>query len=105
MAHQLESGSLPIDLHIIGDALEVHSALTAREIAMPLERPLIYGVRAIRAYLEASKVTKIHRLDTCDMLCDALTKGGISREAILNSFAKGSWTIAVPEQHHGWSAQ
>jgi hypothetical protein len=104
MVHQLESGSLPIDLRLIGDAHGVYSALTAREIATPLERPLLYGVRAIRDYLEAKKVTRIHRLDTRDMLCDALTKGGINRDAILNSFAKGSWTIGVPEQHHGWSA-
>jgi hypothetical protein len=39
------------------------------------------------------------------MLCDALTKGVISRSTVLHAFAKGYWRIAVRDQLHSWRAK
>ena len=104
MLHDFEAGKLPIDLHVLGDAHGLFSATTSREISTPLERPLLYGVKAIRDYAEAGKVKALHRIDTRDMLCDALTKGGVSRQEILDCFARGEWRVTIPDQHHKWSA-
>jgi len=57
-------------------------------------------VTAMHDRLVSGAVTGIHRCDTRDMLCDSLTKGTISRKAVLDAFAQGKWTIAVWDQLH-----
>ena len=101
--HSAVDGPCGLDLHLVLDAHSVFAAVTAQEISTPTERQLIYGVRALREHLEARRLRTIHRVDTRDMLCDALTKGGVTRSAILDAFSSGEWKILVREQLHSWT--
>ena len=103
--HSMINGpSIPVELHLIGDAHAVFTAVTAGEVKIPNERSLIYAVRALRDRLDAGGISSIHRCDTRDMLADALTKGTISRSELLRAFATGEWTMKVKEQLHSWSS-
>eukprot|EP00959_Pyramimonas_sp_CCMP1952_P445941 9336511-Pyramimonas_sp.AAC.1 len=75
--HAAVDGPCGLDLHLVLDAHSVFAAVTAQEISTPTERQLLYGVRALREHLEGRRLSTIHRVDTRDMLCDALTKGGV----------------------------
>ena len=101
--HTAVAGHCGLDLHLVLDAHSVYAAVTAQEIATPTERQLIYGVRALREHLDSQRLRTIHRVDTRDMLCDALTKGGVPRSAILEAFSSGRWRVTVREQLHSWS--
>ena len=84
------------------DAHAVFTAVTAETVQTPNERQLLYPLKGLREHLDAGRVAKIHRIDTRGMLADALTKGSISRAAILDAFAKGEWRLAHLEQLHSW---
>eukprot|EP00974_Lingulodinium_polyedra_P087993 8532846-Lingulodinium_polyedra.AAC.1 len=62
-------------LHLVIDAHAVFSAVSAEVIATPNERQLLYPLRGLREHLDATRVIRIHPIDTRDMLADALTKG------------------------------
>eukprot|EP00959_Pyramimonas_sp_CCMP1952_P042655 891828-Pyramimonas_sp.AAC.1 len=72
--HSVVSGCCGMDLHLVLGAHSVFDAVTAQEASTPTEIKLIYGVRALREHLEARRLKSIHRVDTRDLLCDALTK-------------------------------
>jgi hypothetical protein len=93
LAKLSEEGKLAMPVHGFVDAESVFSAVTATEIGRPLEANLLYPVRALREHLEQKRISQLHWLDTRDMLADALTKGSVSREAILSAFAKGTWRV------------
>jgi hypothetical protein len=94
-----------MEVHLLIDAHSVYLATTAPEVHVPNERQLLYTVQSLRDHLEAGRINVLHRVDTRDMLCDALTKGVISRSTVLDAFAKGYWRIAVRDQLHSWRAK
>ncbi len=77
-----------------GDAHAVFSAIVASEISVPNERTMLFGVKAVRDYL-----------DTRDMLADGLTKGTISRDSLLVALLKGEWRMQHREQLHSFSSE
>ncbi len=101
--HELvNGGDIKTQLYMVGDAHAVFTAVTAEEISVPNDRSQLYAVRALRDRLECGSLSRLLRCDTRDMLCDALTKGSIARQAIVDAFAKGYWRMEVRDQSHAW---
>ena len=100
----MEIGNLPFPLHLVGDAHAVYSAIVASEISVPNERTMLFGVKAVRDYLDTRKITALHRVDTRDMLADALTKGTVTRNDLLVALREGRWKIKHADQHHRFSS-
>ena len=105
LARSVDIGNLPFPLHLVGDAHAVFSAIVASEIAVPNERTMLFGVKAVRDYLDTKKITALHRIDTRDMLADGLTKGTISRDSLLEALVKGQWRVKHTEQLHSFTAE
>ena len=104
LARSVEIGNLPFPLHLVGDAHAVFSAIVASEISVPNERTMLFGVKAVRDYLDTKKITALHRVDTRDMLADGLTKGTISRDCLLLALKDGEWRVKHTEQLHSFSS-
>ena len=102
LAKMLDKAELSPPLHVVIDAHAVFSAVSAETVATPNERQLLYPLKGLREHLDAGRVCKIHRIDTMDMLADALTKGAVSRVALLEAFATGEWMLEHREQLHSW---
>ena len=83
---------------------QVYSAVVASEISVPNERTMLFGVKAVRDYLDTRKITALHRVDTRDMLADALTKGTVTRHDLLVALWEGRWKLKHLDQHHHFSA-
>eukprot|EP00972_Heterocapsa_arctica_P053472 7875490-Heterocapsa_arctica.AAC.1 len=64
-----------MEVHLLIDAHSVYLATTAPEVHVHNERQLLHTVQLLRYHLEAGRINVLHRVDTCDVLCDALTKG------------------------------
>ena len=92
---QLEStGSFGTSVFVFLDAESVFSAVTASEISVPTEANLLYPLKALREHLDAGRIRRVFWIDTRDMICDGLTKGSISRKALVLSFSSGQWRLA-----------
>ena len=100
----INHGQGPLELHVILDAHAVFSAITAEQVRPPNEGSLLYEVRAMRDRLESTAIKCVHRADTHDMSCEALTEGSVSRTDLLKTFALGHWSVKITEQLHSWSA-
>jgi hypothetical protein len=79
----MENGDLPVKLQITADNKGLYSALAAEEMKRPAEPHLMYLLRAQRDRLLHGTVFRVWWVDTRDMISDALTKGGISKDVIL----------------------
>ena len=102
LAKMLDNVQLSPPLHLVIDAHTVVTAVSAETVTTPNERQQLYPLQSLREHLDASRTAKIHRIDTRDMLADALTKGSISRPATLEALAKCEWRLIHREQLHSW---
>ena len=103
--HEISNGGkCDLELHMVGDAYAVFAAVTASEVQVPSEKSLMCAVRALRGRLESGALTALHRCGTRGMLCDALTKGGIARNELVQAFAQGRWLMLITDQVHSWRA-
>ena len=59
------------------------SGVTATEVKTPSEPHLLYVMKALRDRLDTRAIDALWWLDTRDMICDAMTKGTLSREPLL----------------------
>ena len=59
IAKSVDSGALPIDLHLLGDAHAVFSAICAAEISVPNEKTMLFAVKAVRDYIDSRKITAL----------------------------------------------
>jgi len=98
----VNSDVITLPLYVVGDAHAVFSAITAEEVSVPNDKSQLYAVRAMRDRLDCVALTRLLRCDTRDMLCDALTKGSIARNAIVEAFGQGFWEMMISEQIHAW---
>ena len=93
-AHQiqwsLDRGAFPIKLVACTDNKGLYSALSAVELRPPAEPHLIYLLKSLRERLECGTVSALYWIDTRDMISDALTKGGLSRDPILKLWAESA---------------
>jgi len=103
LVRQVDVGDLAIDIHLVGDAHAVWSAIANRTDKPPNEKQLLLTLKAMRSYIETGQICAIHRCDTRDMVVDCMTKGSISREPLLKACASGEWSMKVTEQVHTWT--
>jgi hypothetical protein len=83
LAYRTEHGKLAVGLDIGTDNKGLFSGATAVEVRVPSEPHLYYILKALRDRLDAKAVDGLWWIDTRDMVCDAMTKGTLSREPLL----------------------
>ena len=77
------SGQFPVPMVVYIDAMSVYAAVTATFIKTPAEKSLLCHVYFVREMLDNGVVSARIWLDTRDMLSDGLTKGAVSRDALM----------------------
>ena len=98
------AGTMQVPLDVAVDAMAVWQAVTAEELKPPTERHMFLHVKAFRDKLDAGSIRTLWWVDTRDMLCDCLTKGGISREAVLEAWRSAQWAL-VGDAPRPWRAK
>ena len=92
LAARTDSGNLPVDLEIATDNRGMFSGVTAVEVKTPSEPHLLYVMKSLRDRLDSRSIGALWWFDTRDMVCDAMTKGNLSREPLLRL-----WRTAILE--------
>ena len=90
----LESCSLQVQVWLFVDAMSVFAALAASNTQCPTEAQLLYELKALRMHLLSGRLDRLYWIDTRDMLADALTKGKVSRTALLSALKAGAWSLS-----------
>ena len=101
MARLTDSGELPVDLEVATDNRGMFNGVTATEVKTPSEPHLLYLMKALRDRLEAGSIDAMWWFDTRDMICDAMTKGNLSREPLLTLW-KTAILVIAGEQPVQW---
>ena len=83
LAELTDSGQLPVALEVATDNRGMFSGVTATEVKTPSEPHLLYLMKALRDRLGSKAIDALWWFDTRDMICDAMTKGTLSREPLL----------------------
>ena len=83
LAKRSDIGDFEVDLEIGTDNKGLFSGVSAVEVKVPSEPNLFYVLKALRDRLDAQAIKGIWWIDTRDMICDAMTKGTLSREPLL----------------------
>ena len=86
-----ETGSLPIKLQLIIDCRSLYDTLKVEEIQLPREASLVMLLYQLKESLRTGSLQSIVWVDTRDMLADALNKGIIARQAIINFCTRACW--------------
>ena len=84
----MEGGSLPVPWEIVTDNQGMFSSVSAERLNVPTEPHLLYLLRSFRDRLDAGTVQALWWIDTRDMISDALTKGGLNRQPLLDLWKK-----------------
>jgi len=88
-----DNGTLPIDLETVIDARGVYTALRVLDTKIPSEGSLLLVLLQLKESLRRGSMRKLWWCDTIDMLADGLTKGSISREALIQVSKTGIWNL------------
>ena len=81
---QRNRGQSEVPLVLYIDAMSVFAAVTATFIKTPAEKSLLCHVQFLREMLDDGVIAAIVWLDTRDMTGDGMTKGAVSRDALLH---------------------
>ena len=103
LARRTDSGDMPVELEVVTDNRGMFNGVTAVEVKTPSEPHLLYIMKALRDRLDSGSIDAMWWFDTRDMVCDAMTKGNFSREALLTLWRTASLKIAG-EAPVGWRA-
>ena len=93
-----ETGKLPVKLHCFTDCRSVFDTLSASDLRTPSESSLVLIVAMLRELLELQVIGTLSWVDTADMLADGLTKGLVSRKALLHTSNSGVWKTLKPSK-------
>jgi hypothetical protein len=100
MAKELrEHGGWQVKMILQLDAYSVFSAVTALNVKAPADCSLYAHVQYLRQLLDEGVLDQIWWVDTRDMCADALTKGGVERDA-MHDIMNGVWKIM--KNIHAW---
>ena len=77
------SGQFLVPMVVYIDAMSVYAAVTATFVKTPAEKSLLCPVHCLREMLDNGVVSALIWLDARDMLSDGLTKGAVSRDALM----------------------
>ena len=91
LAELEEHGQLPVQLHCFIDCKSLYDTLSASDLRTPSEASLVLIIASLRELLERQVIKTVTWIDTADMLSDGLTKGLVSRKALLHASNHGSW--------------
>ena len=75
------------------DARSVFDAVVAEVVKTPSDKTMLIHALTLKEAMNAGKVSKLHWVDTDDMVTDGLTKGKVLRDAILEFTTQGHWTL------------
>ena len=81
IAKKLKHAELHFQDFMFIDAKSAFAAVSNPAVRTPTESQLFYDVKALQDNILRGRVSRLHWVDTIDMLADALTKGKISPEA------------------------
>jgi len=91
LARMQETGQLLLPLEVCVDAKSVYDALAADPIRVPTEKSLYIHLLAMSDLIRRGVLTKVWWIDTKDMAADALTKGSIDRDVVMQLSDTGMW--------------
>ena len=83
MARRTDCGELDVELEIATGNRGLFNCATATEIKIRSEPHLLYLLKALRDRLDSHSINALWWFDTRDMVCDAMTKGTLPRDALL----------------------
>ena len=92
LAELTDTGKLPVELEVATDNRGMFNGVTATEVNIPSEPHRFYVMKALRDRLDNRSISALWWIDTRDMICDAMTKGTLSREPLLKM-----WRTAMLE--------
>ena len=93
VAEKIRYGWMSIPIEVVVDAYSVYLAVTASDTRLPLEESLVVMLMTLKEQCSLGIIKKLWWCATEDMLSDALTKGAIKREPLLQALACGRWTL------------
>ena len=88
-----ETGDWPVKVEFVIDAKLVYESIVAEQEKIPAEYSLILVLLQLREGLQVGRLSRAWWCHTGDMLADALTKGGISRNAFIEALEQGTWKL------------
>ena len=93
MLHKSLSGELGVPVEFVTDAQSLYEALKNPNSRAPLEEMLVFGTNYLKDLMRRGVISKCWWVHAHDMLADALTKGIITRTAILQACEAGHWLL------------
>ena len=87
-------GGFAMELEAAIECRSILSAFSANAVKVPTERGTLPHVQLVRELTDRRILTRLSRVDTRDMVADALTKGRISREEINKLMNVGIWRLS-----------
>ena len=93
MAQVARQGLWALPIEAVIDAFGVFQALMAKDAKLPLEESLIAIVMTVREQFSRGLLKRLWWCCTQDMLADALTKGAVKREPLLEALNNGAWVL------------
>ena len=91
--------AVPAELSV--DARSLFDAISATEVKIPTEDSFVLVLLLIREALVRGRLRRIWWVATEDMLADCLTKGAISRNALVTTLRDCVWNVTKPAKSFG----
>ena len=96
LARMLSTAAWPIQIEAVIDAKGVFDAIVAPDAKLPVEESFIAVLQSLREQFAQKLAKALWWVDTEDMFSDALTKGSVAREALLQALGYGRWQVLKP---------
>ena len=95
-----DTGKLTIPIHACTDCKSVFTALKSQDTHIPTEASLILIALQMKQLLVSGILQSLFWIDTRDMVSDGLTKGLVSRKALMVLASTGRWKLEHPSERH-----
>ena len=95
-----DAGKLTIPIHACTDCKSVFTALQSQDTHIPTESSLILIALQLKQLLVSGVLQSLFWIDTRDMVSDGLTKGLVSRKALMLLASTGRWKLLYPSERH-----
>ena len=100
MAEIQEPGSNALEADLFLDARSVFDSVSAAVTKSTTDRLMYIRALKLKEILAMRIASRMIWVDTRDMLCDALNKGSVSRDAIRLACSSGVWRISHAFKSH-----
>ena len=99
----MEAGQLDLPLTAFVDNMSLFDFVTGTEVVCKDAAMKLHALY-MRQLLDRGMVTTLTWIDTRDMLADALTKGKISRDALMGACNNGRWILQHYDPTKTWQS-